>query len=224
MKSEFELSNQVKDLKIPYPHKLLLSVELEEHMLYRSQSEDMGGFSGEETSELYEIHNNFIFKFLDRLSPKSRRFFEITILGLPVVGFLIYLIKEDFMIQFIREGGAVMLPILLLGFALSVRELHFFFRTVVVKDHSISSLNIDTSSVLVGGLALLVLGIGATALGIYVSANGVVSGNLPVAIFLTGLKESMGPMIVSSTLSALVLIVHFSTRRMLVAWKAPIRS
>jgi hypothetical protein len=115
-----------------------------------------------------------------------------------------------------------MLPILLLGTVLFLRELNLFFRTIVAKDHSKPNLNIDTSSVLIGGFALTILGLGATALGVYVSANGVVAQNLPISIFLTGLKESMGPIIVSAVFSALIFILHFVTRRMLVSWKAPI--
>lgn len=126
------------------------------------------------------------------------------------------------MINFIYEGGAPMYPILILGSFLIFRELVLFLRTIVIKDHSSKNLKIDTNSVFIGSLALLALGIGASALGIYFTVNAGASSKMPIEILLFGLKESLGGIILSCAMASLILILHFSTRRILFGWKAPL--
>lgn len=139
-----------------------------------------------------------------------------------MVGLLIFLGKEGFMFQFVREGGAGMLPILVLGLLLVLRELRSFLQLIIIKDHSQNNLKMDSTALLIGGAALIALGFGATALGIYYSANATIASNAPTSLFITGVKESMGPIIVSSCFAAFVFILHFTTRRLMVTWKAPI--
>ena len=126
------------------------------------------------------------------------------------------------MIDFFREGGAGMIVILLVGAILLFRELGLFFRTVLIKDHSKKNLRLDSMSVIVGVLALVLLGLGVTSLGAYVSVTGVMEHGLPINILLIGLKESITAFIVSATFSSLILHMHFTTRRLLNLWRAPI--
>lgn len=73
-----EIKEQLRKLKIPYPQKLLLSVEIEDHLLNAPLSpEDSKSFSQEEISEFYEIHNNILFKYLDRLDPRIKKFLNL---------------------------------------------------------------------------------------------------------------------------------------------------
>jgi hypothetical protein len=216
-----EVSKQLKNLGIPYPQKLLLESELAEHFL-RIPSEEENKFSASELNELSQTHNNILYKLLNQLDPKLKHKIEYLTLGMLMVAFLNFLNKEDFMMNFIYEGGAPMYPILILSSILLFRELMLFFRTVVIKDHSNKNLKIDTNSVFLGSLALLASGIGTSALGVYFTANGVASHKLSNEIFLFGLKESLGGIILSCTAASLVLILHFTTRRILLSWKAPL--
>ena len=215
------LREQVQKLKIPYPQKWLFWSEVQEHLsCLPLRSDEAEVFSDEELMELYEIHNSFLFKFLDRRDPKIRMILEYSLAASPMVGFLVYLGKEGFMFEFIREGGVAMLPILVLGLLLTLRELSLFFRLVVIKDHS--KMKLDVTALSTGGMALLALGLGATALGIYYSANATLSQHASGGFFIEGVKESMGPLIVSSGVAAFVLILHLTLRQLMEFWKAPI--
>lgn len=215
-----KIDEQIANINIPYPQKLFLKVEIEDHLL-RSK-EDVPEFAPNELKALSDIHNTLAYRQLNSVSEKVRTKIEFTILVTPILGLLYFLTKEDFMINFIYEGGAPMYPILLLGAVLVFRELSLFFKTIIVKDHSPKNLNIDTNSVLIGAFALIALGIGASALGLYFTAMGVASGKPPIEVFFYGLKESLGGIILSSTLAAFILIMHFTTRRLLLNWKAPL--
>lgn len=212
---------QLQDLSIPYPNKLLLQVELEDHFAACGEEQD-AQITESEIEEFSSIHNTNFYKATRRLSQTVRITLEHLILLTPITGLIFYLTKEDFMINFIYEGGVPMYPILLLGGILFYRELMLFFKTIIIKDHSSKNLVIDTNSVFIGSLALIASGVGASALGLYFTANGVASNKLPIEIFFFGLKESLGGIILGSTMAAIILVVHFTTRRLLFSWKAPI--
>ncbi len=186
-----KIFRQLQDLNIPYPQKLFLQVELEDHL---SVCDDRGDMllTESEIEEFSSIHNTSFYNATKRLNQKARTTIEHLILLAPITGLILYITKEDFMINFIFEGGAPMYPILLLGGILLYRELMLFFKTVIVKDHSSKNLSLDTNSVFIGSLALIALGLGASALGLYFTANGVATNKLPVEVFLFGLKESLG--------------------------------
>lgn len=216
-----KILKQIQDINIPYPHKLFLQVEVEDHLSACDDARDTF-FTDGEIEEFSNIHNTRFYKVTQQWSEKVRITIEHLILLAPITGLIFYLTKEDFMINFIYEGGAPMYPIILLGGILLYRELLLFFKTIVVKDHSAKNLDIDTNSVFIGSLALIALGIGASALGLYFTASGVAANKLPIEVFLFGLKESLGGVILGTTMATIVLIVHFTTRRLLFSWKAPI--
>jgi len=126
------------------------------------------------------------------------------------------------MIQFIREGGAGMYLILAVGLFLLGREALNVVRLLLIKDHSEENLRIDTSSVLIGCLALTFLGVGWTFLGVYVSASAVTQSHQLLELLLIGAKESLTPTILSLLLSAVIVLAHYGTRRVLHGWRAPI--
>lgn len=60
-----------------------------------------------------------------------------------------------------------------------------------------------------------------TGLGAYRSAYYVGTQNLPTSILIEGLKESITGLVLSTSLAALILFIHFFTRRTLIKWKVP---
>lgn len=211
-------TQQIRKSRIPYPQKHLL--EMEVHQDLRAASEDHVEFSAEDLVALEGIHSTSIFQYLESIGSWKKNVESIVAL-IPTLLPLFYLTKEGFMIDFIREGGLGMYSILAVGGFLFAREMKNVFRLIIVKDHGRDNLRLDTSSVLLGCLALMFLGIGWSLLGIYISANAaIVSGNTN-QILLIGTKESLTPTILSALISALILLAHYSTRRILHIWNAP---
>jgi hypothetical protein len=151
-----------------------------------------------------------------------RKYVETIISVFPLILTATFIFKERKMIDFIREGGAGRYVILVIGAFLLFREIQHAFRLVVVKDHSKENLRLDTSSVLLGCLALMFFGFGWTVLGIYISSTASLQANTSYEILLTGVKESLTPTILSSLATALVVLAHYTTRRILHIWHAPV--
>jgi len=199
---------------IPYPHRHFLQLELE------SDKEQLGEFDLSEDDirgleDLYATPSHRLLK----LAGGHKRDVETAIVFAPLILAANFIVKEDHMFQFIREGGAGMAVILLIAAVLIYREIQNAFRLLVVKDHSPANLRLDTSSVLLGCAALVTFGIGLSALGIYVSFNA--TNSLSPEFFI-GAKESLTPLILSSLLSALVVFSHYAVRRILTIWYAPV--
>lgn len=218
-----EFENQLKKLQIPYPQKRELELEV-----YSDISNDGGkglAFLPEDLDELYQIHNTAFFKSLNKLSQKLRAKCEIAVTLIPIILLLTYLAREGFMFEFIREGGFPMLIIIAISLPLLYREVLNMFRLFIVKDHSKKNLSLDTPSVLLGCLTLICLGFGGTGTGLYYTARGVVAvglSNEMMLTALTGLKESLGSIILGSVAASLVLVMHYTSRRLMVRWEAPL--
>jgi hypothetical protein len=194
---------QVLDLEIPYPEKARLLRELEDHVKHRPD-ETLDSFSGEALADLRDIHASVWLKALERLGPRTRSAVETAFAAAPITALLIDLQRRNFMLEFIREGGAGMYPILALGAALMIRELLLLGRVVIVKDHKAENLRLDSTTVLLGALALVMLGVCATGLGLYTAASFVETKGLPASVFVQGLRESITCLIVSSSFAALI--------------------
>lgn len=215
--------DQIEELKIPYPQKVALAHEIAEH-LEHFPDEKNNFLENENLAELYQIHNTAALKYLEGLHPKIRSSVEFVFAVAPITALLIYLKGENFMFDFIQQGGAGMYAILAVGGLLLLREILLTFRVIVIKDHSKGNLNIDTQTAVIGALALMFLGICATGLGTYWAASYVEHKELPTSIFITGLRESVTCLIVSSSIATLILLMHFFTRRTLIKWKAPLET
>jgi hypothetical protein len=212
---------QIDELDIPYPQKHRLVTEIEDHFQNSSESDDEI-FAEEALEEFISIHNRTSLLFLRRLPRPLRNCIELTLTGVPLMGLLVYLIKEKFMYQFFVNGGASMIAILAIGLLLLGREGLLFTRVLVLKEHSKENLRVDSNSVLVGSLALTVLGISSACLGLYVSITSSLANNAPGSIVLAGVAESITNIILSGSLAALILIMHYTTRKLLLHWQAPI--
>lgn len=213
--------NQIEKLELPYPARFQLTDEIEEHLRYFPEEKN-NLFAEESLNDFYQIHNTSLKKALDGFGPRVSRFVQNALVLFPLSGLILFLGKERFMIDFIRQGGAGMIAILLVGLGLIFRELNLFVRTILIKDHSRKNLQIDSISVVLGSLALVLLGVGVTCLGAYVTVTGVVENKMGYDILAIGLKESITAVIVSTSFASLILLLHFSTRRFLVSWKAPL--
>lgn len=208
---------QIESSAIPYPQRHFFRMEVE------SDLEHVAGepFDEADLEELVKIHSTPFYRALENFG-RARGTIEAAIAVLPLMMAGLYLSKEGNMIQFIREGGAAMYPILAIGAVLMFRELQNIFRLLVVRDHSQDNLRLDTSSVLVGCLALVLFGFGNSAMGLYVSAGAVFRDHLSYEIFLMGAKESLASAILSLSLAGLILLAHYATRRVLHLWSAPV--
>jgi hypothetical protein len=208
---------QIEDSSIPYPQKRHLVLELASESGHRTH--DL--FAENDLRALEEIHSTRVARMLAPFSTHKIAI-ETTIAFAPLAAAILFISKEGKMIEFIREGGAGMYALLVVGGFLLLRELRNAFRLLVVKDHSKESLRLDTPSVLLGCLALMFFGIGWSALGIYISASAVVAANMPNELLVIGVKESLTPTILASLLSAVVILAHYGTRRALHIWRAPV--
>jgi len=213
---------QLDDLQIPYPQKKEFELEVRGDLHSAPQNREVE-FASEDLEELYQIHNTQLLKILNFYSIKKHA--ELAFTMFPLTLLLTYLGKERFMIEFIREGGLPMLIIIALGLPLIFREGLNLFRLLVIKDHSEKNRHLDTSSVMLGCLALLCLGLGGTGTGLYLTASAVIKAGVTPDMMLLGfqgMKESLGNIILSTTAASLILIMHFTTRKMLMRWQAPI--
>jgi hypothetical protein len=209
--------SQIQNSRIPFPQRREFAQEIEADALHVGEFH----FTTEEIQELESIHTTWIDKVLSHTGT-YRKSFETIIAFLPLMIAVSYVSKEGKMIDFIREGGAGMYAILLIGVYLTVRELQNVFRLLMVKDHSKESLQLDTTSVILGSLALVFLGIGWAMFGVYVSASAVLETHASNEILVTGVKESLTPLVLASLLAAIVVLAHYGTRRVLQIWRAPI--
>ncbi len=214
---------QIEDLSIPYPEKKQLLAEIEDHFQKTNESETEG-FGIDALDEFTSIHNSAALLALRKLPRLARTAIELFFIGGPLMGLLTYLIKENFMTELIHKGGAAMYPILAIGLFLLFREALLFFRVAMLRDHTKRNLSVDSSSVLIGSLALSVIGIGATFAGIYVSiASAMATESQPHYDWIVlGVGEAISNVILSSILVAFILLLHYTTRRLLVRWQAPI--
>lgn len=212
---------QIDDLMIPYPEKRWLAAEIADHVENLPASET-DAFADSALEELASIHNTKALRLIRKLSPATRTFIELAFIGGPLMGLLTYFTKEKFMVQFFINGGASMYAILAIGLLLLGRETLLFTRVLVLKEHTKTNLKMDSHSVLIGSLALIVFGIGATGLGLYVSIFGALANNMPTNIIIAGFGESIANIIASTTFASLVLLLHYTTRRLLIHWTAPI--
>lgn len=204
---------------LPFPQRASLTRELEEHARHFPGSE--AELRQEDVEELREIHSTLLLRLLEKADPVSRGVIEFLFSGGPITACAIYVAKENFMLEFIRQGGAGMYVILVVGALLLLKEAYLFWKAIVIREHSDKNLRLDTATVAVASGGLVLLGICATALGIYFAANYASQPGVPAEVFLAGVKEALGCLIVSSSLSALVLFLHFFTRRTLLRWKVP---
>lgn len=156
-----EWRKQIENLTIPYPKKSDLICEIKEHLLHRRE-ERSSAFEEEDLRELYEVHNTRLMKALAKILPKARISIELILSATPILALTVYLFMEEFMLDFIRQGGAGMLTILVIGSLLLLRELVFLFRVVIIKDHSPKHIAFDSVAVTMGAVALNILGIGVT--------------------------------------------------------------
>ena len=207
---------QIADSSIPYPQRHLLALEIEGDAGALEET-----LADADLRELEAIHSTRLSRLLAALGARKREI-ETLIAFTPPSFAAVYFFKEEKMIEFIRDGGAGMYALLAIGTFLLLKEALNVFRLLVIKAHSKENLRLDTPSVLLGCLALMFFGIGLTALGIYISANAVFEAKLPYDILMLGVKESLAPLILSSTLSAVIVLAHYSTRHILRIWHAPI--
>ena len=215
-----EILNQIDQSSIPYPHKHLLQIEVVHDLEYLHRP-DEATLTKDDLSALEELHSTWLFRTLHNFG-SNKRIAETLISIVPLLTVAVSISKGGKMIDFIRDGGIGMLGILAVGAFLLLRELTNVFRLLVVKDHSRRNLKIDTPSVLLGCLALAFLGVGASVLGLYVSVNAALAADAPNQILLEGFKESLTPLILSAMLATLVILAHYTTRRVMLSWSAPI--
>lgn len=213
--------SQIQSTSLPYPNKREILDEIEEHVLH-NPGEAKEIFSEESLNDLYGIHNTKFKQALDKMDPSLGLRIQKFLVLCPLVGLSLFILKERFMLEFLNEGGAGMILILLIGLILLGREAFYFLRLILIKDHSTGSIQVDSFSGIVGSCALVVLGLAVGFLGAYLTLNSVLAHQLGRETLIMGLKESLSPLIVSSTMAALILLIHFSTRRLLLHWKAPL--
>lgn len=211
---------QIDSLKIPYPQKVSLSREIEAHIEFCPEEADQK-ITKEDLNELYRVHNTLLLRLLENASPTIRSLIEFLFAGGPMMALFIYLGRENFMLDFIMQGGAGTIVVLVVGALLLVRELHLLWRVVLIKDHSKKNLNLDTTTVAIGVMALVLIGLCATGLGTYATAAYVEQKGLPSAVFIVGLRESITCLILSTSIAAVILFLHFFTRRTLLHWQVP---
>lgn len=207
-------------LNIPYPQRYLLEQELKHHAAYASAEGAHGPqLSERDLAELATIHSTRLHRLL-QICGTHRKAVETALAFVPLVAGLCFTLKEEIMVDFIREGGIGMYAILALGGFLFGREALNILRLIMVKDHSPENLRIDTVSVLLGCLALMLMSVGSTVLGLYFSAGAVAQSHLSYDLLVIGAKESLTNLVLSSFLSALVVLAHYGTRRTLHVWHA----
>lgn len=215
------LREQMRTLDIPYPQKKLLELEV----LQDAEEifpEVINTLSRDDIRELEQIHSTRINRWLNVFSQETRKSVEISFAFFPLVTVFTFIIKEENMMNFIREGGAGMYLILLIGLFLLGQEALKAFRLLVIRKHTRNNLEIDTTSVLLGCLALMFIGIGWTFFGFYISATYVAQSNASTEILLLGAKESLTPLILSSLLSTLIVLTHYGVRKTMLVWRAPV--
>jgi len=216
-----KIKRQIRALDIPYPQRYFLELEVSHDV--NGDSSDEPVFSENDLRELSEVHSTNFHRLLKRVDSRQRKLIETSIAFVPMISVLILITKEEFVTHFIREGGVSMYAILAIGFFLLGREVLNIFRLALIKDHSQENLRLDTSSVLLGCLALTFVGVGSTFIGLYSSVDYWVTHS-PVSydVLVIGAKESLANAILSSLICALIALTHYGMRRLLHIWRAPL--
>jgi hypothetical protein len=215
-----DIQKQLEESSIPFPQRHLLALELKQD-LAGVQDTTEATFTKTDLDDLIKIHSTRLHRVLNLLG-EFRKPIETTVSFIPLVVAATLFSKEGKVIDFIREGGTGMYVLIVIGAFLLAKEFLHVFRLIVVKDHSKTNLRLDTPSVILGCLALVFFGLGWSILGIYISANASLQAGVSHEILLTGIKESLTPTILSALLSGLVILAHYTTRRVLHIWHAPV--
>lgn len=215
-----KLAKQIRDSRIPYPQKIQLEQELRSD-LEHSPSHKNVLLSVEDLRELEDIHSSTLTRALETAGP-GRRYIELFISYLPLMMTGLSIYKEQAMVEFFREGGSGMYAILFLGLFLMAREIRNVFLLLIARDHRRENLRLDSWSAVAGCSALMLLGVGWCALGVYISMKAALMADTSMTILLTGIRESLTPLIFSALFAALVLLAHFATRRVMMFWRAPV--
>jgi hypothetical protein len=218
------LRQQIRALDIPFPQRYLLELEVTRDLecsgLNEVDSAELH-LPPEVVLELEDAHSTGIHRHLKRLG-SLRRIVETGLAFIPLVLTLSIIMEEEAMVNFVREGGIGMYAIMAVGVFLVGRELLNIGRLMIVKDHSLRNLRLDTPTVLLGCLALLMLGIGSTVMGFYLSAESATRSGFSHEILVVGAKESLTHMVLSLFLCAAVLLAHYGSRRVLHIWRVPV--
>jgi hypothetical protein len=215
------VTDQIKDLDIPYPQRRLLELEVNADLQAHGAAASDARFSTQELADLRAIHATPIRRFLERFG-QARKDVETSAAFLPLLVALFYIMEDRVMVDFIREGGVGMYAILAIGLLLLGKELLNVIRLVIIKDHSSNNLRIDTPSVLLGCLALALLSLVSTILGFYKSAEAATQTSTSYDILIIGAKESITSLVLGLFLCSLVILAHYGTRRALHVWHAPV--
>ena len=209
--------DQIRQSRIPYPERHRLENEVCFDLEHGE--EDIRQLDPSDISDLEEIHRTRMLRLVRRLGVQQQ--VESLIAFIPLM-MAVTLTREGRMIEFIKEGGAGMYVIVTIGIFLLACELRVAFRLILLKDHTKENLRFDTTSVLLGCLALMFIGIGWSALGAYFSFSASIGSSGAQEILLIGLKESLTPTILSALLSGLVILAHYATRRIMDIWHVPV--
>lgn len=210
-------------LDIPYPQRTRVLRELEGDLWsHYSALRDRGlsegeardetlrnlGLDAEALASLQAIHSPAIRRILSRLPEPAREPVEWVCAGLPLLATLYLLLLEVPMLDFMRQGGAAMWMILLIGGAGLFLQLHRAFAWFVVRDHSERSLARATSTPLYLAAAAVVVSIGGTATGFRVVLHRWSEGMFDGDVAILGFIEALSCVILGTTLAALIILIQ----------------
>jgi hypothetical protein len=223
-------------LTMPYPERALFLEELAADLELALEERLREGLAMKEARErvlaelgldapglarLESVHLPVLRRALGGLSGPVREGVEAAAVALPLASFVYYLTLEAPMILFVREGGIASFIVLALGGAALLLLLWRGFRWFVLRDHSLASLRLNTSTPLYLAAATLGVGLLGTALGYYVVLDRWAAGAFGDEVLRVGLREPLSCLVLGAALSTLAVLVQGTLQVALRAIRAP---
>lgn len=214
-----------RHLDLPYPQRALFLEELEadlydayEHLRASGCPEEEARAlaarelepNPEDLAALREIHRPVVTRSLERLSEGTRSFIQQGMVFVPVLTMGAIMESQAGLSDMIREGGAVMLPILFLGiFGLGLL-LARSVKWMVLKDHTAEAMRANTPAPLYVAAITVLMGIFATCAGFSNVVRAVVASDpaQQQLIFYVGSRECMLNLMVAAALATLIVMFH----------------
>lgn len=166
-------------------------------------------FSNADLVELGVVHAPSAARAVARLPLSARSLVEDFGGVVPLIVFTLFMVEEDSMIEFLREGGvqSVVVILALGGLGLGL-ELQRAFRWFVLRDHSEPSLSGFSTGPLYLAGACFLSGVLSTAFGVRLSLAAAAISNAPDTAIRAGVSESLAGLIVATGITGAIVLLH----------------
>jgi hypothetical protein len=203
------------DLPQPQKSRILLEIAADLDDLYdfyisqgmteedaASKASEKFDLSDEALSELIEVHESMIRRFLGLISSQARSKWEKGVLSLVILFIAAYSGKQVASRQLLRDAGGFIWPVAGFTVAAAAVAVWQFYRLYIKKDHDIRRLRYGFSWLLLAGCGSAVTGILGSSIGMYRTVGRMLVEGGSILKFIIDWGISSSALMMAALLSA----------------------